>query len=96
MPELGFHRGTAVEFAHLSCWQWQKRVGYLCVAAGSLSLNGFPFVPAPEQGRVQCRQRFQAILPTEPQAGFVCCVSAVGCTLHSIQGEAEEWLWRSD
>lgn len=80
MLELAFHRGTAVELAHLSSWQWQKRAGYLCVAAGSLSLGGFPFVPARARKSFQCRQHFQAILPTEPQAGFVCCLWAALCT----------------
>lgn len=92
MLELGFHRGTAVELLHLSSGQWQKRVGYLCVAAGSLSLGGFPFVPARARKSFQCWQHFQATLPTEPQAGFVCGVYVVSCTLHSIQAEAEEWL----
>lgn len=97
MLELAFHRGTAVELAHLSSWQWQKRAGYLCVAAGSLSLGGFPFVPAGARKSFQCRQHFQAVLPTEPQAGFVCRVCAVGCALPGIQEEpGERLVWRSD
>lgn len=83
MPELGFHRGTAVEFAHLSCWQWQKRVGYLCVAAGSLSLGGFPFVPAPEQGRVfSAGSAFRPFSPLSPRQGLfaVCPLWAALCT----------------
>lgn len=69
--ELGFHCGTAVELLHLSSGQWQKHVGYLCVAAGSLSLGGFPFVPAPEQGRVfSAGSTSRALSPLSPRQGL--------------------------